>query len=255
MTLSQLKIYHRPRVETAKRHIMQSKLGVDLVIMDIYNHLFMSVANVLSEAADLPFHKQRPLYWRWWDGPNPKCFKHPEGDSIFLCRGNYVNAIYQFAHEFTHHIHLGSPSRTQAGIIWFEEIICSVASAYAMHHPAVGRAFVEVGLRQYREVLPAVARCLCGLSDNTDILDKGILLPHISYLSRCVTVDGNARQIVDFAASRTYPLFAEYPSLFRLAPLLYAEQWDNLGDFLSYAIDANRTIERPVFLLRELLIG
>ena len=68
-------------------------------------------------------------------GDYPMCCRGDGVHHIFLrCGGDYwCQWIFQFAHEYCHHLIGGEMSGDITGLVWFEECVCELSSMYHLH--------------------------------------------------------------------------------------------------------------------------
>lgn len=95
--------------------------------------LYMVDANMMA-ALELPrFSSQKCLVVHTTG--DPMCCQGVGSHIILLCsHDNYwCQWVYQFAHEYCHHLINGSLSGEWSKLLWFEETICQLSSLYNLH--------------------------------------------------------------------------------------------------------------------------
>ncbi|WP_287677675.1 hypothetical protein [Bacteroides sp.] len=72
-------------------------------------------------------------------GDYPMCCKEANQHRIYLrCNDDYwCQWMFQFAHEYCHHLIDGKLSGEISGLIWFEESVCEMSSMYHLHNLAL----------------------------------------------------------------------------------------------------------------------
>lgn len=155
----------------------------------------------------------------------PMCSKVGDLHWIFLkTKENYwCQWVYQFAHEYCHHLIDGSLSGEWSDVLWFEETICELSSLYNLNK-MIGFC-VANGLQWYA---PSVLDYLKDLlTENNKIFnlstDGGwygqyeVSLREVKY----------QRELYNAIAVLMFPLFIENPSLWKLIL--------TIGDIRSWA--------------------
>lgn len=95
--------------------------------------LYMVDINMMS-AIERPFFSTRRCIVLPTEGA-PMCSKVGEEHIIFLnAKENYrCQWVYQFAHEYCHHLIDGTLTGEWSNLLWFEETICELSSLYNLN--------------------------------------------------------------------------------------------------------------------------
>ena len=154
----------------------------------------------------------------------PMCAKVGEQHWIFLnTKDNLLcQWVYQFAHEYCHHLINGSLSGEWSDMLWFEETICELSSIYNL---GIMVSFCEkIGLHGYA---PSVRNYY----NNLLIKNKGTYRIsaeggwYRQYETSLRDVKYQ-RKLYNAIAVMIYPLFVENPNLWKLIL--------NIGDIRSW---------------------
>lgn len=146
--------------------------------------------------------------------PVPMCMTDGAVHYILLtCRGNYwCQWVYQFAHEYCHHLVDGPMTGEVCGMKWFEESLCHLASMY--HLSRIGRQwerlpFVRESHRHYGQAVRYYLHDLVQASLNLSWEGK--------YTFDRVQADReHNRDTYDAVAVRMLPYFQTCPALWRM---------------------------------------
>lgn len=182
----------------------------------------------------------------------PMCVKAGEKHVIFLStKDNYwCQWVYQFAHEYCHHLIDGSLSGEWSEMLWFEETICELSSLYNLNRMI--QFCANCGLQVYT---PAV----------DDYLNKLLAKNKDSF---CLNVDGGwykqrevslkeepyQRELYNAIAVLIYPLFLENPCLWKI--ILHIgdiHSWTSLEDlFLHLEATADDSYSESLSRLKRM---
>ena len=187
--------------------------------------LFLSMVDMnMMAALDLPaFSTQRCQVFYMEDGP--MCSKVGEEHIIFLSvkDNHWCQWVYQFAHEYCHHLINGTLSGEWSDLMWFEETICELSSLYNLNR------MIEFCMEnKYQGYAASV----------DDYLNKLLAKNRGTY---CLSADGGwykqyedslkiqryQRDLYNSIAVIMYPLFMENPNLWKIIL--------NIGDIRSWA--------------------
>ena len=99
------------------------------VVCDLLGHVDIW----LTDALGLPHFSSKQVVIL--KGEHPKCIKMESFHKIQLNtkRNYWCQWVYQFAHEYCHHLIDGGLTGKIDGLIWFEETICEVSSMFCLH--------------------------------------------------------------------------------------------------------------------------
>lgn len=172
---------------------------------------------------------------------HPMCSKLGNAHLISLSvEGDYwCQWVYQFAHEYCHHLINGALTGEWSKLLWFEETVCELSSLYNLllmesYCDKVGLNSYTPGVKKYLEDLLRKNTLIYKLSQN-----GGWLKQYENLLSE----GGYHRELYNAIAVRMFPLFINNPKLWKM--ILHIgdiRQWnciDNLFDHLQTQADAS----------------
>ena len=155
---------------------------------------------------------------------HPMCAKFGDEHIIFVsAKDNYwCRWVYEFAHEYCHHLINGQLSGEWSSMLWFEETICELSSLYNLHR-MVG--FCEYcGLSYYAPSVQGYLNNLLTKNNNEYMLcDNGGWYQDFSKL---LSNEPYNRELYNAIAVLMYPIFIENPSLWKMIL--------NIGDIRSW---------------------
>lgn len=161
--------------------------------------------------------------------------------------------VYQFAHEFCHHLINGSMSRDVTGLMWFEETVCELASLHNLYE--MGRFCKTSSKGNLNRYAPAVQDYLDDLMKcpipSRDV--QGFLARHIDVLSRPVY----CRDTYNILASSIFHLFLENHCLWKII-LQFGDmrRWSSLDALFRHLRNtADDSYSLSLEKLKRLLIG
>lgn len=182
----------------------------------------------------------------------PMCSKAGELHLIFLnSKENYwCQWVYQFAHEYCHHLIDGPLSGEWSQLLWFEETICELSSLYNLNK-MVGFCMMS-GLQVY---VPSVQNYLGNLltkNKNTYCLDvRGgwykrfeVSLGELEY----------QRDLYNAIAVMMLPLFLENPSLWKLILSIGdIRSWKSLFELFSHIeVNADESFKKSFKRMKQI---
>ncbi|WMI95612.1 hypothetical protein [Bacteroides fragilis] len=170
-----------------------------------------------------------------WDN-TPMCSKIPNGHLIHLStKENYwCQWIYQFAHEYCHHLINGTFTGDMKGLMWFEETICELSSMFhlALFHSSWSQSLEECQNRyapsflDYLDDLFSKHAQLISDTHHPEFLRNWIpLLEQQTY----------HRDYYNALSVRMFPLFVGNPHLWKMI-LHFGDmrQWDSLEGLFQH---------------------
>lgn len=209
--------------------------------------LYMVDMNMMA-ALELPaFSTQRCQVVYMEDGP--MCSKVGDDHIIFLSvkDNHWCQWVYQFSHEYCHHLINGTLSGEWSDLMWFEETICELSSLYNLN----------------RMIGFCMANNMQGYASSVDdYLNKLLTKNRSTY---CLSADGGwykqyedslkvqqyQRNLYNSIAAIMYPLFMENPGLWKIIlDIGDIRSWASLDDLFSH-LEANAD-ERYFGSLRQL---
>lgn len=192
----------------------------------VVNHLLASVQSLMGRYANN--EKQCVILHR---DDNPMCCSVGNFHIIFLhSRDNYwCQWVYQFAHEYCHHIIDGEMTGELGGLMWFEETLCELCSMYCLHH-FVHWCEVNPPLSLYA---PAVREYLDQLTSGQSC--DGHLRDYISQNLDLLSLPDYQREIYKRIAATMLPSFVACPDLWRIIPLIGdSRRWQTLDELFQH---------------------
>lgn len=187
--------------------------------------------------------------WRYkkWDGPYPLCQLADSEHVIWLTASEdaWCQWIYQFAHEYCHHLIDGPMTGGLKGLNWFEEVLCHTASLFCLERLAdfslwnqLGETRFLLSVRKYLDNSLLDSYALRDQYDrwNSDGNLEGIR-PWLDILEETASPgkEKYPRTIYNAVASLILPVFLRTPSLWMiLAHIGDSAQWPDLGTLFSY---------------------
>ena len=156
---------------------------------------------------------------------------------IFLKTTNnhWCQWVYQFAHEYCHHLIDGSLSGEWADMLWFEETICELSSLYNLNRMI--KFCMMNGLQGYAPSVNEYLRNLLAKNKDTYRLcaDGGWYKQYEDSLR----VKQYQRDLYNAIAVMMYPLFMENPRLWKMIMNIGdIRSWSSLDDLFTH-LEAN----------------
>lgn len=218
--------------------------------------LYMVDMNMMA-AVDLPIFSTKRCVVVHTDN-TPMCSDCGDFHCIQLSTGgNYwCQWVYQFAHEYCHHIINGSLSGEWSDLLWFEETVCELSSLYNLHkmidfcknNDKVFPNYVA-SVENYLDDLLTENNCTYNLSDN------GGWYSDYSDLLKTKDQENNneyRRDLYNAIAVLMYPLFLENRNLWKI--LLHIgdiRSWSSLDELFDHLYStADETYAESVMKLR-----
>lgn len=190
----------------------------------IVRELLCMVDANMMEALGLPCFSTKKCVVVATDG-DPMCVQECEQHLIYISAKDdyWCQWVYQFAHEYCHHIIDGSLSGEWSEILWFEETLCELSSLYNLNRMV---EFCKVnGMQSYSS---SVNDYLNGLL--TENLDKYNICDGGGWYDQyedMLKEKGYKRDLYNAIAVLMYPLFMKNPRLWKLIL--------NIGDIRSWS--------------------
>lgn len=188
----------------------------------------------------------------------PMCCHNGDFHHIYLrCTGDYwCQWVFQFAHEYCHHLIGGKMSGEISGLIWFEESVCELSSMYHLQNLGHLREHIPEALP--RRYAPSFLdylenRISCGAEYYSEISHQGFLRKWGSHLQE----PKYDRKMYSAIASQMLPLFLENPHLWKII-LHFGDmrRWHSLDElFLNLRNHATQDYSDSLEKLRFLLLS
>lgn len=155
---------------------------------------------------------------------DPVCVKIGEQHYVFLsAKENYwCQWVYQFAHEYCHHIIDGTLSGEWSGLLWFEETICELSSLYNLNR-MIDFCMVN-GLQWYAQSVHDYLNSL--LTKNRECYSLSADGGWYKQYKDSLMDEQYKRDLYNAIAVLMYPLFIENPRLWKIIL--------NIGDIRSW---------------------
>lgn len=188
----------------------------------IREFLYMVDANMMTALGRPVFSTRRCIVAHKSDCP--MCVAAGEDHIIFLsAHDNYwCKWVYQFAHEYCHHLINGSLSGGWSSLLWLEETICELSSLYNLHRMVsccdrISRTSYSLSVQQYLNDL---------LTENNNVYNLCVDGGWYQDYKELLSSEPYKRDLYNAIAVLMYPLFVENPSLWKLIL--------NIGDIRSW---------------------
>lgn len=184
---------------------------------------------------------------------NPMCCDMNNSHKILLsAKDNYwCQWIYQFSHEYCHHLINGRLNGNITGLKWFEEMICELSSMYNLY--LVYKSYFHSNEPIENRYAHSVQDYLHDLLKNCHTYYRGYIQDSSIFLNQPVY----HRDCYNVIAGAMLHLFVEYPSLWNV--ILYLGdtcQWNSLHEFFDYLYSKmSYNFSKPLKKLNELLLS
>lgn len=224
-------------------------------ISDVVQNIDIAFSNALS----IPHFSSRRCVIRYnYYKNNPMYCKSSEEGLIYLhakCK-MLSKWIYQFAHEYCHHIINGSTITGIKGLLWFEETICELSSIYHLNNLCnvwtqsheLHHRYLSLQVRDYLNDLLEENPELCALTLRPKFLQSwDSLLKENEY----------HRDHYNAIAVRIFPLFVENPHLWKIILHLGNScQWNSLEElFVHLHRNSDDSYSHSLVKLENLLLS
>lgn len=186
--------------------------------------LLYMVDNNMMEAIGQPYFSTRQCVVVHSEDV-PMCAKAGEQHVIFLATKDnlWCQWVYQFAHEYCHHLIDGSLLGEWSDLLWFEETICELSSLYNLNKMI--EYCINNGLQLYA---PSVKNYLENLlTKNNGAYKLNAEGGWYKQYEESLKKEEYKRNLYNAIAVLMYPLFVDNPNLWKLIL--------NIGDIRSWA--------------------
>lgn len=185
--------------------------------------LLYMVDNNMMEAIGKPYFSTR-LCVVVPTEEDPMCVKEGEQHIIFLATKEdlWCQWVYQFAHEYCHHLIDGSLLGEWSDLLWFEETICELSSLYNLNK------MIEYCINNELQLYaPSVKNYLENLlTKNNGAYKLNAEGGWYKQYEESLKEEGYKRDLYNAIAVLMYPLFVDNPNLWKLIL--------NIGDIRSW---------------------
>lgn len=190
---------------------------------DVVRALLYMVDNNMMEAIGQPYFSTKQCIVVPTEDV-PMCAKVGEQHFIFLMTkdNRWCQWVYQFSHEYCHHLINGSLSGEWSDLLWLEETICELSSLYNLNK-MIGYC-ANNGLQGY---VPSVINYLENLLTKRNRAYKlSAEGGWYKQYEESLKEEGYKRDLYNAIAVLMYPLFVDNPNLWKLIL--------NIGDIRSW---------------------
>lgn len=178
-------------------------------------------------------YNYRPAQLVKWDGDHPHIQNIGHSDLIMLCAvgRDYPSILYEFAHEYCHHLIGVHHGTHKGGCLWLEETLCELASQYCL--TTFARLLRHIQDSQTLQLLTRVHRLLSDSNNwNRSCCEslpaQAAALPLLERENFFPThKDGHKRGFYAYVASQILPIFQDNPNLWKIV--------GHIGDSTKYA--------------------
>ena len=188
---------------------------------------------------------------------NPMCSNIGNDRIIYLhTRGDFwCQWIYQFAHEYCHHIINGTMTGELSGLMWFEESVCELASMYNLN--SLFRIWSQYPQSVQRHYAPSFQDYLNDLlAENPELYASTLHPKFLQSWDSLLRENVYHRDHYNAIAARMFPLFLENPYLWKM--ILHigdSRQWNSLEELFAHLErNADDSYSDSLIQLKNLLI-
>ena len=183
----------------------------------------------------------------------PKCIGQDMHIIYLSAKDNYwCQWIYQFAHEYCHHLIDGTMSGEIKGLLWFEETICELSSLFHLNN-FWHKCLITPSLFHYA---PSVQDYLYGLCTENSQLVELFCQESLSQWDDLLKEAVYHRDIYNAIAVSILPIFLQNPKLWKM--ILYfgdIRSWNNLYELFDHLVyTATDDYRDSLLRLKKLLL-
>lgn len=139
--------------------------------------------------------------------------------------------MYQFSHEYSHHLINGALSGKWSKQLWFEETICELSSLYNLYLMApfcrqLGCSYYSMSVHDY------LSNLLTKNNQSFQLSPTGGWLPQYESL---LSAEGYQRDLYNAIAVQMFPFFMDNPKLWKM--ILHIGdigQWNTLSELFDH---------------------
>ena len=171
-----------------------------------------------------------------WRGGCPMCCQYGSNHFILLTAKDYYwdQMVFQFAHEYCHHLINGPLKGEVVGLLWFEECLCHTASLWMLQRLQNPQLWMQLGVPLY---VRSVQQYFDSILDGTEIfLQSNQAARDIRYVIETLhNSPSYERSLYDVVACRILPVFLQYPQLWRLIGHIGdSSRWQSLEELYTH---------------------
>ena len=203
---------------------------------DVVLALLYMVDNNMMEAIGQPYFSTRQCLVVPTEDV-PMCAKAGEQHIIFIATKDdlWCQWVYQFSHEYCHHLIDGSLSGEWSDLLWFEETICELSSLYNLNKMICYCA--NNGLQRYAPSVKSYLEDL--LTKNSGAYKLNTEGGWYKQYEASLKMEGYNRELYNAIAVLMYPLFVDNPNLWKLILSMGdIRSWTSLEELFNH-LEAN----------------
>ena len=199
---------------------------------DVVRALIYMVDNNMMEAIGQPYFSTKQCLVVPTEDV-PMCVKAGGQHIIFLATKDnlWCQWVYQFSHEYCHHLIDGSLSGEWSDLLWFEETLCELSSLYNLNKMISYCA--NNGLQRY---VPSVKSYLENLlTKNNDKYKLSAGGGWYKQYEASLKKEEYKRDLYNAIAVLMYPLFIDTPNLWKLILIIGdIRSWTSLDELFNH---------------------
>ena len=230
------------------------------VVPDLLKHVDIWLSNALGQSHSICNLKDIKILRQYENRKYPECIDKRTCRHIHLCPisvkddFHLCSWVYQFAHEYCHHLINGNMCAELCGLKWFEETICELSSIYCLHHmEQYYQGHREYCIQKYVNSIKRYRKALREEKDKTTELLHSYINVNLSLLSQKKYHRDKYKHI----AFSILDLFIECPALWRII-LNFGNtcKWQELSELFNHLEkNADATYINSLNKLRIQLLG
>ena len=210
---------------------------------DVVRALIYMVDNNMMEAIGQPYFSTKQCLVVPTEDV-PMCVKAGGQHIIFLATKDnlWCQWVYQFSHEYCHHLIDGSLSGEWSDLLWFEETLCELSSLYNLNKMISYCA--NNGLQRY---VPSVKSYLENLlTKNNDKYKLSAGGGWYKQYEASLKKEEYKRDLYNAIAVLMYPLFIDTPNLWKLILIIGdIRSWTSLDELFNH-LEINSDVGKAV---------
>lgn len=163
---------------------------------------------------------------------DPICCKDGCGHKFFLSANDsyYCQWVYQFAHEYCHHLINGTLSGKWSKLLWFEETLCELSSLYNLY--LMEHFCKQLGWDDYSMSVHGYLSNLLTKNNHFQLSPTGGWLTQYESI---LCAEGYQRDLYNAIAVQMFPFFIDNPRLWKM--ILHIgdiRQWNSLDELFDH---------------------
>lgn len=228
--------------------------GFETFSQPVVEGLLINTASIMEEISGVKSPREYIILHK---DDGPMCSNCNPIRIIFLsAHGDFWGQwVYQFAHEYCHHLIDGQMSRIVEGLIWFEEMMCELASRYIIWRLADSDTLAKKGLSPAYPILQDYLSNRMPLNEDlkSEFEMNGSVRPWLPLLAQPIY----HREHYKIIADAILPLFCTNPYLWRIIAYIGdSTHWQSLEDLLSHLeSEMLEDCQDSLTVLKRILLG